>query len=413
MSEIRLTEVIAPVFFDIHRAVKENKYTHYWLRGGRASTKSSFVSIEIVQGIMRDSQAHAVVFRKVANTLADSVVAQCRWAISMLGAKDYWKYQKSPHELIYKPTGQRIIFKGADNPEKSKGIKLEDGYFKYVWFEELSEFDNMDEIETIYRSIVRGFQRSNIFYTYNPPKSRTNWVNAECLVSRPNRLVHSSSYLDVPRDWLGEQFIEDAEVTKKANELKYRWAYLGEVTGTGGAVFENVLLDEITDATIKEFDRIYRGLDWGYYPDPFAYNQMHYDAARKILYIYVEYVANKQSNQQTADTLMNEKGVGYNDIIIADSAEPKSIGDYRSYGLNCYPVKKGAGSVDYSMKWLQSLKQIVIDPVRCPKTAKEFIEYEYDRSRDGEIIDGYPDANNHCIDATRYGMYPVWKRKGE
>ena len=202
-------------------------------------------------------------------------------------------------------------------------------------------------------------------------------------------------------------------LTKRIDEQKYRWAYLGEITGTGGAIFENLETREISDDEIDEFDRIYNGVDWGYYPDPFAFNKMYYSASSKTLYIYDEYEANKKGNKETADELIKNHGVGYNDLILADSAEPKSIGDYRSYGLNCRPVKKGPGSVNYSMKWLQSLNAIIIDPERCPHTAKEFSEYEYERTRDGEFMEGYPDANNHHIDAVRYGMWPVWKVKGE
>lgn len=413
LADIRLSTVMAPCFFDVHKAIKKQEYTHYWLSGGRASTKSSFVSLEIIQGMMRDPQANAIIYRRYANTLADSVVTQCLWAINTLGVNAYWHYQKSPQELIYRPTGQRVIFRGMDNAEKSKGIKLAFGYFKYVWFEELTEFSGIEEIETTIRSIVRGFGHSSIFYSYNPPKNRNNWVNTEKLAVKKTRLVHHSTYLDVPPAWLGEQFLEEAEETKRANDLKYRWAYLGEITGTGGAVFDNVKIYKITADEIKEFDRIYQGVDWGWYPDPYAWVKMYYSAAQRTLYIFDEYVANRKSNRQTADVLLKEKGVRHSDLIVADSAESKSVADYRSYGLNCYPVKKGAGSVEYSMKWLQSLEAIVIDPARCPKATKEFTEYEYDRNRAGEIIDGYPDVNNHCIDAARYGMWPVWKRKGE
>jgi len=413
LSEVRLSAVMAPCFFDVHKAVKSQAYTHYWLSGGRASAKSSYVSLEIIQGMMREPLAHAIVFRRYANGLADSVVAQCLWAINILGVDAYWRYQKNPKELIYKPTGQRIIFRGLDDPEKPKGIKLAFGHFKFAWFEELTEYAGMEEIETVNRSIVRGQGHCNVFYTYNPPKSRNNWVNSERLAEKGNRLVHHSTYLDVPQEWLGEQFLEEAGETKRVNEIKYRWAYLGEATGTGGAVFDNVELRMITDEEIQEFGRTYQGVDWGYYPDPYAWLKMSYAAAQEILYIFDEYVANRKSNRQTADTLLTEKGVGRNDLVIADNAELKSIADYRSYGLNCYPVKKGPGSVDYSMKWMQARRSIIIDPVRCPKAAKEFMEYEYDRDRSGIVLEGYPDANNHCIDAARYGMWPVWKRKGE
>lgn len=409
----KLSSVISPSFYDLHKDIKENKYTHYWLKGGRASTKSSFIAVEIITGIMKDPEANAIVYRRYGNTLFDSVVAQLTWAINVLKVNQFWAQRRSPLELVYKPTGQRIIFRGLDDPEKSKGIKLAEGFFKFLWFEELTEFKGVDEIEQTIRSVIRGEGHCNVFYSYNPPKNRKNWVNTECLISRTNKIVHHSTYLDVPVEWLGDQFIEDAEETKRIDEQKYRWAYLGEITGTGGAIFENLETREISDDEIDEFDRIYNGVDWGYYPDPFAFNKMYYSASSKTLYIYDEYEANKKGNKETADELIKNHGVGYNDLILADSAEPKSIGDYRSYGLNCRPVKKGPGSVNYSMKWLQSLNAIIIDPERCPHTAKEFSEYEYERTRDGEFMEGYPDANNHHIDAVRYGMWPVWKVKGE
>lgn len=139
---------------------------------------------------------------------------------------------------------------------------------------------------------------------------------------------------------------------------------------------------------------------------------MTYIASQHKLIIFDEYRCNRQSNEQTANAL-KKRGVTENDIIICDSAEPKSIGDYRAYGLLARAAEKGPGSVDYSMKWLQSLKEIVIDNKRCPETAKEFLEYEYERDKEGNIISGYPDENNHSIDSVRYAMNGVWKRRGQ
>ena len=140
---------------------------------------------------------------------------------------------------------------------------------------------------------------------------------------------------------------------------------------------------------------------------------MHYDAARRALYIYDEYRAHKTSNTDTARYLRENKSVSSSDLITADSAEMKSVGDYRSYGLFCRAAIKGAGSVEYSMKWLASLCAIVIDPSRTPYTATEFTEYEYERTKDGEIISAYPDKNNHAIDSVRYALESVWRRKGQ
>ena len=181
--------------------------------------------------------------------------------------------------------------------------------------------------------------------------------------------------------------------------------------GSGTQVLENLKLEPISDTQIAQFDRIYNGVDWGYYPDPWAWNRMHYDAARRILYIFDELTARRASNTQTAQLLIN-KGIG-DGSLYADSAEPKSIGDYRSAGLPCRPVEKGAGCVEYRHKWMNSLAAIVIDPVRCPDTAKEFAEYEYERDRKtNEVLQGYPDINNHHIDASCYAMFPVWRRRG-
>ena len=166
------------------------------------------------------------------------------------------------------------------------------------------------------------------------------------------------------------------------------------------------------DAEIAAFDRIYNGVDWGFYPDPWAFNRMHYDAARRTLYIFGELTRHRTGNAETA-RLLRQYGVQDTDLITADSAEPKSVADYRSYGLFCRGAVKGPGSVDYSMKWLQALVRIVIDPVRCPDTAKEFTAYEYDRNKAGEVISGYPDRDNHHIDAVRYGTEPIWKRRGQ
>ena len=411
-SDTRISEIIAEPYYQLHRAVREHLYTHYDLSGGRGSLKSSTVSIEVILLILRNAQCHALVMRKVANTLRTSVYSQYLWAISKLGLDKYFTAHTSPMELIYKPTGQRIIFFGADDAGKLKSIKLLFGYIGVTHFEEKDQFSGRAEIRTILQSTMRGGELFWNFESYNPPISASNWANEDSLENRPDRLCHKSTYLDVPREWLGEQFFTEAEILKEQNPRAYEHEYLGVPTGTGGNVFENVVVRDITDEEISQFDRIYNGIDWGWYPDPFAFNRMHFAAARRMLYIFDECRCNKKGNAETAKILTEKHGITPQDMITADSAEPKSIGDYRSYGLFCRAAEKGAGSVEYSMKWLQSLCGIVIDGKRCPETAKEFLQYEYERSKDGEIISGYPDKDNHHIDAVRYGMFPVWRKRG-
>ena len=226
-------------------------------------------------------------------------------------------------------------------------------------------------------------------------------------------MVHHSTYLTTPIEWLGPRFIADAEHLQKTNPTGYRHEYLGEVVGSGTAVFENLCLDAITDEQIKEYDRLLSGVDWGWYPDPWAWNRMYYDKNKSTLYIYDELTRARTSNADTA-ALLIDRGVGKSssEYLTADSAEPKSIGDYRSAGLPCRPVKKGPGSVERRHQWLQGLQRIVIDPARCPDTAKEFSEYEYEKDKNGDVIKGYPDAANHHIDAVSYGCYPIWSRRG-
>ena len=414
MSEnsVRLTDIIAPAFYPVYWDVVEGKHTYYDLYGGRGSTKSSFISVMILMGIMEDRKANAVIFRKVGNTIATSVYEQMLWAIEALGVQDQWRCLTSPHKLIYKPTGQVILFRGLDKAKKMKSVKVSKGYLKYLWFEELDEFSGEEEIRSVQQSVMRGGSKFVVFKSFNPPISRNNWANMYVTRPRKGALRHKSCYLDVPPDWLGPQFFDDAEALKEANPKAYEHEYLGNAVGTGGEVFENLKIREITDDEISHFDNIYMGIDWGWYPDPFHWSKSHYDSTRKILYIYGEYRANKQSNETTWNALKLLKGVTETDLITADSAEPKSVADYREYGSLCRPAIKGPDSVRYGVKWLQSLKAIVIDPVRCPATAEEFSKYEYERTPDDEIISGYPDANNHSIDSVRYALERVWKRKG-
>jgi PBSX family phage terminase large subunit len=175
MPEVRISQIIGPAFFPVHQSIRREEHSEYWLKGGRGSAKSSFISLEIVQGIVRDPEANAIIYRKVADTLRDSVYAQMVWAIGVLGLAAWFKCKLSPMEIIYVPTGQRIMFRGADDPGKSKSIKLDRGYFKYLWFEELTEFGGMDDIRTIKASIIRGGGHAISFASYNPPKSANNW----------------------------------------------------------------------------------------------------------------------------------------------------------------------------------------------------------------------------------------------
>lgn len=412
-----LSKCIGKAFYGVHKDIQAGKHTYYDLTGGRGSLKSSCVSVEIIYNMMKkeNKNKHAVVYRKVGDTLETSVFAQIEWAIDILGVSRLWKLTKSPMRAEYLPTGQKIIFKGLDKAAKSKSIKVPFGYIGYLWFEEFDEFSGEEEIRKVQQSVIRGGNDFVVFKSMNPPKSRQNWANdyIEKEKLRKDTLVSQTTYLTSPKEWLGQQFIDDAEWLKLVNPKAYEYEYLGIPIGNGTEVFDNLEIRQITDEEIARFDRLYRGVDWGWFPDPFHYGCMHYDSARMILYIFEEFRTNKMRNSETGKILKDKFNLSRYDVVTCDSAENKSIADYRSYGINARGADKGPDSVRYGMKWLQSLIKIVIDPVRCPETAKEFKKYEYELDKEGNPTSVYPDANNHSIDMTRYAMERVWKRKGK
>ena len=410
---VKLSDIIAPAFYQVHWDIAEGRHTYYDLYGGRGAAKSSFIGAEIPLGIMQDPNANGIVFRKVGNTIGSSVFEQIQWGIDSLGVHDLWKSTTSPYKFVYKPTGQVILFRGLDKARKMKSVKVAHGYFKYLWFEELDEFAGDEEIRSVQQSVLRGGPKYVVFKSFNPPISKKNWANQYVLTPKSDALRHKSCYTQVPPEWLGEQFYADAEDLKATNPRAYEHEYLGNAVGTGGEVFENLTIREITPEERARFDNIYMGIDWGWYPDPYHWSKMHYDSARKRLYIFDEYRTQKESNVATWNALVMLKGVTGSDLITADSAEPKSVSDYREYGSMCRGAVKGPDSVRYGIKWLQSLKEIVIDPVTCPETSREFSGYEYERTADGEIMSAYPDADNHSIDSVRYAMERVWRRKGQ
>jgi phage terminase large subunit len=431
-------DLLAPSFLSVYRDAKDRRHMEYLLKGGRGSTKSSFASLDIVFLLINHPTVHGLAMRQVADTLRTSVYSQLVWAISQLGLTDQFKFTVSPLEITYKPTGQKIYFHGADEPEKIKSIKPPFGHIGILWLEELDQFRGPEAVRMIEQSVLRGGEEMWEFKTYNPPPTAANWVNKYVQIPKANQYQHHSTYLDVPPEWLGQTFLDEAEHLKNVNPKAYEHEYMGVITGTGGMVFENVQLRKITDEEIAQFDRVLPGLDWGFYPDPADYGKCHYDAARRILYLFMEYRAYKKSNQDLYNDI-TRRGATADETIIADSAEPKSVADFRAYagepvqvldadgqpvftpdgkpvvlyGPSCRGAEKGPESVKYSIKWLQGLTAIMIDPERCPYSAEEFTNYEYEQDKDGNFISEYPDKNNHAIDRTRYATNLIWRRRGQ
>ena len=431
---IPLEECIIPMYDDVLEDIFEHRHTRYVFPGGRGSTKSSFVGgIAIPLLIATYPDIHAVCFRKVANTIQNSIFSQVIWGIYKLGLDAFFKIPKTYSTPIeYLPTGQKIYFMGLDDPMKVKSIKPPFGYLGITWFEELDQYAGENELRTVTQSTMRGGDKFWDFRTFNPPISRNNWANeytdmCEIKLTNSTRVIRNT-YLDVPKEWLGQVFIDEAEDLKAVNPRAYEHEYLGVPTGTGGNVFSNVEDFDTTKLVTrydsygnaigeipmwKTFDRIYNGIDWGFAIDPFHFTRMHFDKNHRDLYIFAEYRTWDARNISVFnDIYEREKLLSKEELVTADSAEPKSVADFKAYGAFIRGAEKGPDSVRYSMKWLQSLNHIYIDKRRCPYTWDEFIKYEYETDKDGNFISAYPDVDNHAIDSVRYALERYWKRKG-
>ena len=420
---IKSNSIFARVYNSTFRHICTHKYERYTFTGGRASCKSSFISLVIVILIVMFPNYNALIIRKTANTLRRSVFEQIVWAINKLGLAGRFKIPKSQTAALpityTRKDGrtQYIIFAGSDDPEKLKSIKVAQGYFAILWVEEKTEL-KPQELQNIKISALRGGDKYYIFESFNPPSATRHWCNAEALQDDPNRLVIHTTYEDIPREWLGDAILHDIEQTKKNNPKAYENIYLGIATGTGRNIFENITLREITDDEIGKFDYFYNGVDFGYYPDPFAFVAMSYNEKEARLYIFDELYLLKHGNFEAYNALKKHMEAQGQDIgrdrITADSAEPKSIADFRNFGADMRGAIKGRGSLEAGFKWLQSLHEIVIDPARAPHAADEFTLYEYEiDKRTGEIMTGYPQGQpDHALAAVRYALEEVWRHGG-
>lgn len=400
----RLEGNMASCFDGVADAVRSGAYSKILLGGGRGSTKSSAISLIITSELERDENACALVLRKVGNTIRGSVFEQIQWAIDTLGVGDHWEATVSPMEMVNSRTGQKIIFRGLDEPRKIKSIKLKRRkFFKFVWFEELDEFDGEGEIDNVLDSALRGGPGGMAICSYNPPKSANNWVNRLAANPPESCLVHKSDYTMVPKEWLGPVFIRRAEEMRQRNEIAYRHTYLGECTGEGGAVFKNLKIRPIsqTDRTRFEINPDI-GMDFGYV-DPNTIIKSYYEAGRvRTLYIYEEFCQPEQTIRQIAAGC--KRIARGRELIRADNASAQVIYELRmEHGINITGAGKGRGSRVTGYDWLRDLDAIIIDPATCPNAAREFAAYEYARDKNGQMIERYPDGNDHTIDATAYG----------
>lgn len=433
--DVNLNELICDNLVQVSKDIINCEVGRAVLKGGRSSTKSQVISEDIVVGCMANN-ASAVCCVKYANKLEDRLVNTFRRSISYMGVERFWKLRRSPFEYVLldengNETNHSIKFTGADDPESLKSFSARDSGFRYVWFEEATNFNSLKEVNTLIQTFARGKGKHTTIFSYNPPMSTSSWVNKEFnnitgeildtsennvytefefevagVKKKSRQVINHSSYLDViasgHADWLGEIFIAEAEKSKVENEKYYRWAYLGEVIGTDANVFHNIRdWDGNTDSL--SLTEIMRGLDWGMGgPDPSSYCGWYYDRRNNCIYALDEYYKSKVSVDVVASKIKEFNK--HNFPVQCESAAPILNNQLRNKGINALDVKKGPDSVRAGIKWLQSLNGIYINKYRTPNIYREFTGYEYVIDKDDTITDKLSDKDNHTIDATRYAF---------
>ncbi len=415
---VRLSDLIAPSFFKVHQAIKKGECDEVLLKGGRGSTKSSFAALEIILGIMQHKDANAVVLRKYGNTIRDSVHNTLLWATDCLCVGHLFKSTHSPAELTFLPTGQKIIMRGLDDPQKLKSIKVRRGYIKYLWFEEADEYNGMTEIRNVQQSVLRGGTSYLVFISYNPPNDPNAWVNQESKIEKKGRLIHESNYLQVDPLWLGQKFIDEAEHLKVVNQLAYDHEYMGLAVGRSDRlVFHGKW--EIKPFETQELkdvfcNRWYLGADWGFANDPTTLVKCFViqDGPFKDLYIEQETGGVGIENDEIPQ-LFNAISDCQKWPIYADCSRPETISHVKAKGFRVEACEKWPGSVEDGIAVMRSFRRIYIHP-RCTHTIEEFKKYSYKVDRlTQEVLPVIVDLFNHYIDAIRYAIGPLIKRKSK
>lgn len=408
--------LISDPFVPMHRAVCAGVGGDFWTYGGRASGKSSCISLEIVRGIMRHPDRSALVMVKTGKDIREGVYEQMLWAIRMLGVEDEFECTVSPIRIRRRSTGQVITFRGGDNTAKTKALKAPAGtYYAYLWIEETDQFAGMAELRRVYQSVTRGAPSGSPFFrfhSFNPPRTRDSWANRKIEELKAGGTpVYKANYTDMPPGWLPEQTVEDAEALKAADPEAYAHEYLGEPVGFGNEVFPRADVREITEDERGKISMTLYGVDWGFSSDPFCWVKVGYAPKTRTLYVLDSISGVGLTNPESAELVKARmaKPVDGGEPepfadVFCDSAEPKSVEDFKQLGIRARGVKKTAAlSVRSGVRWLQNRAAIVIDP-RAALAASEFPAYGYALTPDGEPTGLLPDKDNHAIDAVRYAV---------
>lgn len=370
-------------------------------KGSRASKKSKTTALWFIYSIMKYKDSNALVIRKTFNTLRTSVFTDLKWAIHKLEVDDRWDYKTSPLEMTYKPTGQKIYFRGLDDPLKITSISVDVGYLCWAWIEEFYEITNEEDFNFIDESI-RGYVPEPLFkqitMTMNP-WSELHFAKRRFFnVCDDNILAITTNYLC--NEWLDEADLLMFEDMKKNRPSRYRVAGLGEWGIEEGLIFDNWRCEDLTDL-IPSFDNIYCGMDFGYSSDPNALIKLHLDKKRKMIYVFDEWY---QAGMTDDALVQKSKDFFGGNMVICDSADPKTIDYLAVNGVNAIPAVKGADSINRGIRWLQGYEIIIHN--ECVNFKREISLYCWQQDKFGRPTAKAEDKNNHLIDSARYALEP-------
>ena len=414
MDPLDLTSDLLPLYRCVHE-VRDGRsgVREIIAKGGRGGAKSSVIA-EVAYEVMRtDPLANIVYNRRYKADLRTTVFSQFCKVVARHGDESDWKVTTSPMQVTYLPTGTSCYFFGADNPLGNKSFTPETGYVALLIQEECDEMAGMEQMEDAESTYLRsnGVEgaRQIVVRVFNPPASRSNFMNAHALemAGDPSALVVDASYLSVPVEWLGQRFFERAEWFRAHRPDQYRNKFLGEVTGTGGELFSNVEACSITDAQIEEWEHrgiVYQGIDWGF-EHPQVFMRVAYDPDEDCVYPIFE----RRKRRCKLETFFKGIMRFRREETICDSAEPDKIADARDMGWEAVPAVKRwrGGGRGYAWEWLRSVDRIRVDPERTPGLFDELTHLEFERLRDGQFSSRYPDEGEDGVMATVYALNRV------
>ena len=384
-------------------------YGTYWrfkgryriLKGSRASKKSTTTALGYIYNLMKYPQANLLVVRKTYRTIKDSCFTQLKWAVKRLGVEPWWKFTESPLEATYIPTGQKIYFRGLDDPLKTTSITVDTGYLCWLWIEEAYEVSKESDFDTLDESI-RGEVPEPLFkqvtMTFNPWNEK-HWIKKRFFDCPPDDDILAMTTNYMCNEWLDASDLKVFEQMKKNNPRRYQVAGLGDWGIVDGLVYENWTEQEFEKDSLKNCVTV-AGLDFGYSLDPTALFVGFLDRDNKVLYVWDELYEKGLSNRRIFERITT---LGYSkERITADSAEPKSIDELASLGLRIHGAKKGKDSIMNGIQWIQDLK-IIVHP-RCVNFLTEISNYTWSKDKFGNMINKPVDDFNHLMDAMRYAL---------